>query len=431
MAEYFGTDGIRGVAGEELTARTAFALGNALCRLRRAPLVVIGKDTRTSSDMLSLALAAGVCAGGGNVRDGGVLPTAAVAFFVRRLKADFGVVISASHNPPEFNGLKVFDAQGYKLSEKEEGRAERFFDEYAFASALRCGSFRPLSRRGDYAAFLASCCERPLSGKKFVLDCSNGAAGEIAPRVFAGLGAQVYAIGRSRDGKKVNVGCGALHPERMRQAVVETGADAGFCYDGDADRLIAADETGELVDGDKILYILAKYLKSCGRLPQNAVVGTAHTNTGIERALEKEGIALMRSDVGDKYVSRQMRKSGAVLGGEQSGHMILSDYATTGDGILTSIKLAELIMEEPLSRLAAVRLLPQVNASIRVQDKARVLGKESVRSAIEAESANVARIVVRASGTEPVVRIFAEAESVSAARGAVERVRRAIAAAED
>ena len=217
----------------------------------------------------------------------------------------------------------------------------------------------------------------------------------------------------------------------MRQAVVETGADAGFCYDGDADRLIAADETGELVDGDKILYILAKYLKSCGRLPQNAVVGTAHTNTGIERALEKEGIALMRSDVGDKYVSRQMRKSGAVLGGEQSGHMMLSDYATTGDGILTSIKLAELIMEEPLSRLAAVRLLPQVNANIRVQDKARVLGKESVRSAIEAESANVARIVVRASGTEPVVRIFAEAESVSAARGAVERVRRAIAAAED
>ena len=430
MAE-FGTDGIRGVAGEGVTARTAFALGNALCRLRRAPLVIVGRDTRTSSDMLALALAAGICAGGGSVLDGGVLPTAAIAFFVRGRKADFGVMISASHNPPEYNGLKVFDAEGYKLCEREERRAERLFGEYSFASALRCGKCRPLSRRGEYAAYLAACCEYPLAGKTFVLDCSNGAAGGIAPRVFERLGARVTVLGRSRDGKKVNVGCGALHPERMCRAVTETGADAGFCYDGDADRLIAADETGELVDGDKILCILAKYLKSRGRLPQNIAVGTAHTNTGVERALGEEGIALLRADVGDKFVSQLMRKSGAALGGEQSGHVILSECATTGDGILTSVKLAGLIAREPLSRLAAVRLLPQVNADVRVRDKARVLGKESVRAAVAAESANVARIVVRASGTEPLVRIFAEAESVCAARGAVERVRRAVAAAED
>lgn len=422
MRNYFGTDGIRGIAGEELTARTAFALGNALCRLKGAPLVVVGRDTRTSSDMLSLALSAGVCAGGGSVRDGGVLPTAAVAFFVRKLGADFGVVISASHNPPEFNGLKVFDGKGCKLSEEEEERAERNFDEYSFASALRCGRCFPLNRRGAYAAFLESCCERPLTGKKFVLDCANGAAGEIAPRVFSALGAKLHVFGRSRSGRKVNVGCGALHPERMCAAVVETGADAGFCYDGDADRLIAADEHGNLVDGDKILCILAKDLKAKGRLRQNLAVGTSHTNTGAERELERAGIRLFRTDVGDKYVAEYMRKSGAAVGGEQSGHIILSDYSTTGDGILSSLKIAELITETSFSKLADIRLFPQYNVNVRVKDKVRVLGNEEVRAAVEEAGRSVARLVVRASGTEPVVRVFAEAEDLGAAQAAADRV---------
>ncbi len=423
MRNYFGTDGIRGVAGEELTARTAFALGNALCRLKTKPLVVLGRDTRTSSDMLSLALEAGVCAGGGSVRDGGVLPTAAVAFFVRKIGADFGVVVSASHNPPEFNGLKVFDFRGCKLSEEDEEYTERFFDEYSFASALRCGRRYPLSRRGAYADFLVSCCEKPLSGKKFVLDCANGAAGEIAPRVFARLGAELYVVGRSRSGRKVNVGCGALHPEQMRAAVVEQGADAGFCYDGDADRLIAADERGNLVDGDKILCILAKDLRAKGKLPHDLAVGTAHTNTGAERELRAAGIRLARTDVGDKYVAEYMRKSGAAVGGEQSGHIILAEYSTTGDGILSSLQVAQLLAGgAKFSELADIRLFPQYNVSVRVKDKVRVLGNEEVRAAVECAGRGVFRLVVRASGTEPVVRVFAEAEDMPAARAAAERV---------
>lgn len=426
MGNYFGTDGIRGVACKELTARTAFALGNALCRLSAQPHIILGRDTRISSDMLALALSAGVCAGGGSVEDGGVLPTAAVAHFVRKKGADFGVVVSASHNPPEFNGLKVFDKSGCKLGEKQEERAERYFDEYAFASPLGCGSFRPLSDKKSYADYLSSAVKTSFRGKKFVLDCANGAAERFAPRVFKNLGADVIAIGCSRDGHTVNEKCGALHPEQMRETVLRCGADAGFCYDGDADRLIAADEKGEIVDGDKILYILALALQGQGRLAKNLVVGTAHTNTGVERALGRRGIRLLRTDIGDKYVAAQMRQSGAVLGGEQSGHMILSEYSTTGDGILTSVFLASLLQEERLSVLADVALLPQVNACVKVADKVRVLGNEQVRAAAQEAGADAERLVLRASGTEPVVRIFAEADTLRAAKRAVERVREAI-----
>lgn len=430
MSKYFGTDGIRGVAGEELTARTAFALGNALCRLKKRPLVVVGQDTRTSSDMLALALSAGVTAGGGSVLAGGVLPTAAVAFFVRRCKADFGVMVSASHNPPAYNGLKVFDAHGFKLGEKSEERAERYFDEYAFASALSCGRYRRLPRRGAYADHLVSC-GVPLAGKKFVVDCANGAAGEFAPRVFGRLGAQVVAVGRSRDGRKINGGCGALHPAALARIVRETGADAGFAYDGDADRLIAADEKGEIVDGDRILCILAADLAESGALPQGIAVGTSHTNTGAERWLAARGIRLLRTDVGDRYVSECMRRTGAAAGGEQSGHVILSAFSTTGDGILTSVRLARLIESAPLSVLADIRLLPQCNVSVRVRDKVRTLGSEGVRAAVARESGKVARLVVRASGTEPVVRIFAEAETARAASAAAEGVRRAVLSEEE
>lgn len=430
MSKYFGTDGIRGVAGEELTARTAFALGNALCRLKRRPLVVVGQDTRTSSDMLSLALSAGVTAGGGRVLRGGVLPTAAVAFFVRRCGADFGVMVSASHNPPVYNGLKVFDGQGYKLSEKLEERAERFFDEYSFCRALACGQCSQLPRRGEYVDRLVAA-GAPLAGKKFVLDCANGAAGEFAPRVFRRLGAETVVLCRSRDGRRINRRCGALYPARMAQAVRECGADAGFCYDGDADRLIAADERGETVDGDKVLCILAADLAERGELPQMTAVGTSHTNTGAERFLEGKGIRLLRTDVGDRYVSECMRRTGAAIGGEQSGHVILSALTTTGDGILTSVRLASLLGDRKLSELADIPLLPQCSLSVRVRDKVRVLGSEGVREAISAESRRAARLVVRASGTEPVVRIFAEGESMRAASAAAEGVRRAVLAEEE
>lgn len=434
----FGTDGIRGVAGKELTARTAFALGNALCRLRRAPRVVTGRDTRTSSGMLALALAAGVAAGGGLVLDGGVLPTAAVSFFVRREGADFGVVVSASHNPPEYNGLKVFGGGGCKLTEGEEARLARGADEYDFAPALACGGCRPLPRRGGYAGYLAAAGgyaaaggeECPLAGKTFVLDCAYGAASAFAPRVFRRLGARVVSLCCGQDGRRINVGCGALHPARLCRAVRESGADAGFCFDGDADRVIAADEKGRVVDGDQILYILARALRAQGKLPGGLAVGTAHTNTGVERALAAEGIRLLRTDVGDKYVAAEMRRRGAAVGGEQSGHIILADFAATGDGILTAVMLAKLLRGETLSALASAPLLPQVNRSVRVRDKVRVLGSERLCAAVARESANVERLIVRASGTEPLVRVFAEAASRRAALRAVERVAAEIAAGE-
>ena len=434
MAELFGTDGIRGVAGKELTARTAFALGNALCRLRRAPRVVLGRDTRTSSDMLALALAAGVTAGGGQVLDGGVLPSAAVSFFVLREGADFGVVVSASHNPPEYNGLKLFGADGCKPGEEVEARAERWMSAYAFAPALSCGACRPLPNRGAYLAHLVGA-GAPLAGKKIVLDCAYGAASAFAPRAFRKLGARVVALCCGQNGRRINVGCGALHPARLCRAVKEAGADAGFCYDGDADRVIACDERGRIVDGDKIVCILARALQARGRLRGGVVVGTAHTNTGVERALAKSGIRLLRADIGDKYVAAAMRRAGAAVGGEQSGHVILSAYAATGDGILTSVVLAGLLAGLPegakLSQLAAIPLLPQINRSVRVRDKVRVLGGERVRAAIARESAGVQRLVVRASGTEPVVRIFAEADSRRAAAAAAARIEAEIRAGEE
>ena len=428
---FFGTDGIRGIAGQDLTARTAFALGNALVRTKRGARIVLGRDTRVSSDMLALALAAGAAAGGGIVLDGGVLPTAAVSFFVRREGADYGVVVSASHNPPEYNGLKVFGADGRKLADEEEGKLERLFGKDLFAPSLHSGRRVPLRERNGYADYLVSCCGVPLAGKTFVLDCANGAAGAFAPRVFRRLGAEVIALHCGRSGKDVNEKCGALHPESMRRAVREAGADAGFCYDGDADRLIAADENGEPVDGDKILCIFAKELKSRGRLPHNLAVGTAHTNTGAERELAAHGITLYRTDVGDKYVAAHMRRSGAAVGGEQSGHIILAGYSTTGDGILSSVKLAELVSRKKLSVLARMRLLPQYNVSVKVKDKVRVLGNEGVQAASDEAEKLAERVVVRASGTEPVVRIFAEAENMRAAREAAELVRRAIAKSEE
>lgn len=431
MGDFFGTDGIRGVAGEDLTARTAFALGNALARLKSCPKVVLGQDTRVSSDMLALALAAGVTAGGGSVLGGGVLPTAAVSYFVRTRGADFGVVVSASHNPAKYNGLKVFGEDGRKLSEKQEKRAEHYFGEYSFSGPLSMGRYIPLEGEEEYIRSLASCCPRSLRGRKFALDCANGAAGRIAPAVFGMLGAEVIASGVNRGGLDVNEGCGALHPERIRAMTLESGADAGFAYDGDADRLIACDEKGSIVDGDKILCIFAADLKKKGALRQDVAVGTAHTNTGAENYLKKLGIRLIRTDIGDKYVADAMRKSGAQVGGEQSGHIILADHAVTGDGILTSVKLAGLIAEKRLSRLADIKLFPQYNACVRVKDKVRVLGDEYLRGFIDRARQSVFRLVVRASGTEPVVRIFAEAESMKAAKSAVERVRAEIQSAEE
>ncbi len=430
MSDRFGTDGIRGVVNESLTSRTAFALGNALCRLYAKPTVFIARDNRVSSDMLMLAIAAGVTVGGGNVLDGGVLPTAACAYLTKRHAADCGVMISASHNPPEFNGIKVFDGAGCKFDEKLERRLEKYFIDRLFAPSLSVGRYEYVHEAGEeYLRHLGGACSRGLEGLHFVLDCANGAASAFAPAAFERLGAKVTACNIKTDGLSVNDNCGALYPEHLSELVARLRADAGFCYDGDADRLIAVDEKGNVVDGDRIICIFADKLKKQGKLTGGLAVGTVHTNTGAEVWLAARGITLARTDIGDKYVAEYMRAHGAAVGGEQSGHVILSEYATTGDGILTSLKLAEFLTDTPLSALSDIRLYPQYNVSVRVKDKVRVLGDEGVSNVVRecANRLNKGRLVVRASGTEPVIRIFAEAENLQDAKGAAERVRRAIA----
>ena len=483
----FGTDGIRGIAGRELTARTAFALGCALCRLYPLPRVVVGQDTRTSSDMLAHALAAGVAAGGGQAIMGGVLPSAAVSFFVLKERAACGVVVSASHNPPAYNGLKVFGGDGAKLPEGDERRLEREMLSPVCAPPPAMGAVRRLRGKGAYLARLASLAPCALAGKTFVLDCANGAARLFAPRLFRRLGARVFAVGCGT-GKNINCACGALHPQRLCAEVQRRGADAGFAYDGDADRLIACDERGEVIDGDGILYALACAAKEEGKLPRGLVVGTAYTNAGAERALAARGIRLLRAPVGDKFVAARMRESGAALGGEQSGH-ILPACSPAGDGILASLFLAALLRRGSLSALCALPRLAQVHIGVRLppsacgaivrctygtEGKGRGQGappssfpnnnreegegaaedpslniKEGEGAAeepsqtktaeavadIEAETAEAfadieaktgARLVVRPSGTEPVVRVFAEAEGEAAARLAAEEAAREV-----
>ena len=458
----FGTDGIRGIAGRELTARTAFALGCALCRLYPSPRVVVGQDTRTSSDMLAHAVAAGVAAGGGQALLGGVLPSAAVSFFVLKEKAACGVVVSASHNPPAYNGLKVFGGDGAKLPEGDERRLEREMLSPVCAPTPAMGGVRRLQKKGAYLARLVSLAPCSFAGKTFVLDCANGAARLFAPRLFRRLGARVFAVGCGA-GKNINCACGALHPQRLCAEVRRRGADAGFAYDGDADRLIACDERGEIVDGDGILYALACAAQEEGKLPRGLVVGTAYTNAGAERALAARGIRLLRAPVGDKFVAARMRESGAALGGEQSGHILLA-CSPAGDGILASLFLAALLRRGSLSALCALPRLAQVHIGVRLPPSAcgasvrctygtegkgrgqgappssfpnnnREEGEGAAEDLSRTKTAEVfadiaaktgARLVVRPSGTEPVVRVFAEAEGEAAARLAAEEAARAV-----
>lgn len=429
MNNYFGTDGIRGVVNETLTTRIAFSLGNALCQTSRKPNVFIGRDNRVTSDMLMLAIGAGVTSGGGNVIDGGVIPTAACAYLTVKNCADYGVMISASHNPPKFNGIKIFDKFGCKLSNQNEKKLEKYFIDKYFAPPLSVGKFIVSDNsKSDYINRLCEVSCGNLSGLHFVLDCANGAASGFAPDAFELLGAKVTKIGISDNGIEINKNCGALHPKRVCELVKNLNADAGFCYDGDADRLIAVDENGNVVDGDKIICIFADKLKRQNKLNNDTAVGTTHTNTGAETWLLERGIKLIRTDIGDKFVAECMRSKNLSVGGEQSGHIILSEYSTTGDGILSSLKLAELIKDTPLSILADIPFYPQYNTSVKVKDKTRVLGDENVGKTIRevANKLGKGRIVVRASGTEPIIRIFVEAESFSLAKRSAERVRSAV-----
>lgn len=421
MRRYFGTDGIRGVANQDLTFDVAYKCGNALAALKKFPTVVIGRDTRLSGDMLTLAVSAGVTAGGGNVLDVGIMPTAAIAYLTKYFGASYGVVISASHNSPEYNGIKVFGANGYKLLEDEEEQIEDCFTKGLYIPHPNLGKYKKIEYGADiYVDYLRKTCPEGLNGLKVALDCCNGAAYEVAPQIFKELGADVRVYNSENTGLRINVDCGSLNPQGLINKVTEKGCDVGFAFDGDADRLLAVDDSGRTIDGDQIIYLLGLSMKQEGKLKGDMVVGTHHTNMGVQRALEKKGIKLLRSDIGDKYVMELMQKEGAVIGGEQSGHIIISEYATTGDGILSAIQLARLIMKEgKISDQLDFNLFPQVNINLIVNDKIRVMNNEGLAEFIDScrdEIKSKGRVLVRASGTEPKIRVMAECEDVETAQ---------------
>lgn len=410
---YFGTDGIRGVYGEDLTDGLALLVGNSLGIAADGGTVVVGRDTRPSGEALSRALAEGVLAAGGNVMFLGTVTTPCVAYLTRKTGASAGVMISASHNPPRYNGIKIFGADGAKASHAKELAVEKHvFDGRLSYSAVRGEVISSNSATEDYVSEL---CRRTgsLAGMKIVLDCANGAAEHLAPAVFGRLGAQVVAIGCAENGALINENCGALHPEHAAEEVRRTGADLGLSFDGDADRVIAVDEKGGTVDGDKILYVLARAAKAAGELPFGAVVGTLHTNIGAEAALRRIDIDLVRTDIGDHNVTRCMRESGILLGAEQSGHIVIGDFLPTGDGIFAGAMLARVLRDSgmALSALADFPLFPQRNADIATSQKNRIARDKKLAafvSSVEDMLGDSGRVMIRPSGTENKLRVMAE-----------------------
>lgn len=418
MGVYFGTDGIRGVVNNDLTFDVMYKCGNALTQIKDRPTVLIGRDTRNSGDLVALAVACGAIMGGAKVIDVGVVPTPGIAYLTKRLECDYGVVISASHNPPEFNGIKIFNKNGFKLQDSEEFEIEKHFIKTNIKDNSDIGSysFSP-SFVNCYVEYLVGLGVN-LEGLKVVIDASNGAGFSIAPKVFKMLGAKVFATNCKNNGEKINNNCGSLYPEMLKRNVLKFKADIGFAFDGDADRIVAIDRKGTIFDGDKIIYILSKYMKERKECI-NSVVGTSLTNMGIEKALNNIDIKLIRADVGDKYVLEQMLKQECVLGGEQSGHIMNLKYSTTGDGILTAVILTKVLKEcGELDKLFDVDMYPQYSINVIVSDKLRVINSEILSNAIrnEQEKLNQGRILVRASGTEPKIRIMVECENLNHAK---------------
>ena len=432
--QLFGTDGIRGVANiEPITPETALRVGRALvsvCRKRPGhPSIVIGTDTRVSGYMLEAALASGACSLGGEVFLVGSMPTPGIAFLTRSLNADAGVVISASHNPFQDNGIKIFSRDGFKLPDAVEDEIAELVlsrtldDERPTAESIGKG-VRIDDALDRYKAFVKNAFPRHLrlDGIKVVIDCANGAASTIAPVVLTELGATVIPIGAAPNGTNINLDCGALYPQRVQQLVGEHGAQVGINLDGDADRAILIDETGEIVDGDAILAIAANDHLQQGRLPHKTVVATVMSNLGLEIALRQMGGKLVRTPVGDRYVVEEMRRGGYRIGGEQSGHIIFLDRNTTGDGIVTSLSLLAILVQrqQPLSELRQlVRRYPQTLINVRVRERQDLQTVEPVSHVIRQVSdklGETGRLLVRYSGTEPLLRIMVEGEDESLVR---------------
>jgi phosphoglucosamine mutase len=440
MARLFGTDGIRGAYGRDLTVELTRALGRAAVRALgrehdRSPTLLIGRDTRLSGKPLEDALVEGIVDEGGDVVLAGVVPTPAVAFLVPGLGIESGIVISASHNQPGDNGIKFLDARGYKLSDRLEGQIE---DEIGAGggAAPRTGQVRPLPPDApSYLDHVIAVAQRALDGMRIVVDCANGAASGFAPDVLRRLGADVVAINADGDGSRINVGSGALFPEVVAEAVVELGADAGVAHDGDADRAMFADAEGRVVDGDQVLAASAIEMQERGTLTGDAVVATVMANVGFHRAMEEHGIRVVSAPVGDRYVLERMLEHDLALGGEQSGHVIFREHATTGDGLVTAVRFLSLAAARDVSvgELANVmQRFPQVMINVEVADKERLDEAEEVWEAVrtrEAQLDGTGRVLVRASGTEPLVRVMVEAETEQLAREHAEAVAERVAEA--
>ena len=425
MGRLFGTDGVRGVANSELTCEMAMNIGRAAAMVltdnnHRHPKILIGKDTRISSDMLESAITAGLCSVGANVVQLGVVPTPAVAFLVGKYKADAGVMLTASHNPCEFNGIKIFSGDGYKLPDDLEERIESLIlGEAALPplpadSDLGTVSYAPNALR-DYIDHVKSTVHFSLTGLEIALDCANGSSAMTAETLFTELGAKVHMLHDEPNGTNINDNCGSTHMESLVEYVKTHKVDAGIAFDGDADRCLAVDENGEVIDGDFIMAICGLDMKSRGKLNKDCIVGTIMTNLGFVKCCEANGIHFEATKVGDRYVLEEMLLENYSFGGEQSGHIIFSKYASTGDGILTSLKMMEVMLakKKPMSELAApLKIYPQVLKNVKVTDKKAAQDDADVQAAVKAVGealGDTGRILVRESGTEPLVRVMVEA----------------------
>lgn len=424
LAKLFGTDGVRGVANKELTPDLAFRLGQAgayvLSKEHPHPRIVIGKDTRISGDMLEAALIAGICSVGADVLKVGVLPTPGIAYLTRTLGTSAGVVISASHNPVQDNGIKFFSSTGYKLPDAVEEEIEELVlnEEKPWGVPVGGEVGRVIEIQDaerQYIDFLKGTVGS-LEGLKVVYDGSNGAAYRVGPQVLQELGVEVIALSVTPDGVNINAGCGSTHPEALQQAVIEHKADLGLANDGDADRLIAVDEKGEIIDGDFIMVICALAMKAKGQLAEDSIVVTVMSNLGLHIALKDAGIKIYETQVGDRYVMEELLKTGAKLGGEQSGHIILLEHNTTGDGLLTALQLLKVLKEQgkPISKLAAqMQRLPQVLINVQVKDKKKAMENPYVYQKVEEVKrflGDRGRVLVRPSGTESLVRVMVEGQ---------------------
>jgi phosphoglucosamine mutase len=434
----FGTDGVRGLANRDLTARLAMELSMAAARVLgdagafegHRPVAVVGRDPRASGEFLEAAVVAGLAGAGVDVLRLGVLPTPAVAYLTRELGADLGVMLSASHNPAPDNGIKFFDRSGYKLPDEIEDRIEaKIGEEWNAPTGAGVGRVREAhGELARYAEHLLSTLDISLAGLRVVVDCAHGASAELAPGLLRRAGAEVFEIGAAPDGLNINDGVGSTHLDTLREAVLKHGAAMGLAFDGDADRCLAVTSGGEVVDGDQIMAILALELHEAGRLPAGTVVATVMSNLGFKLALQGHGLKILETAVGDRYVLEAMREGGYGFGGEQSGHVIMLEHGTTGDGLLTGLHLLGAVARRgrPLDELAkCMTRLPQVLINVRGVDKARAKTSEELRAAISAAELELGasgRVLIRPSGTEPMVRVMVEAAAEDQAHTIAERL---------